>query len=116
MRNRPDDHEACGPKLHDQREDRGDVLGMLPIVHQILGGFFVFTGLIILPLPIPFGLILLTIGLALLAPYIPQIQRLVQKMRAKWPNLDKSLLRYRDHFPPVIRKTIDKTHPVTTAE
>lgn len=89
---------------------------MLPIVHQILGGFFVFTGLIILPLPIPFGLIFLTIGLALLAPYIPHIQRLVQRMRRKWPDLDRSLLRYQHRFPPVIRKTIDQTHPNAPAE
>ncbi|MEO1242558.1 MAG: PGPGW domain-containing protein [Pseudomonadota bacterium] len=89
---------------------------MLPILHQVFGSTLVVAGLIVLPLPIPFGLIMLTIGFALLAPYIPAIQRLIRHMRRKWPNLDVQLLRYRHRFPPVIRKTIDKTHPVTPAE
>ena len=84
---------------------------MLPVVHQLLGALLVVAGLIVLPLPIPFGLIMLTIGFALLAPYIPFIQRLVRKMRTKWPDLDAQLRRYRDKCPPVIKSTIDKTHP-----
>lgn len=84
---------------------------MLPIFHQALGAFLVLSGLIVLPLPIPFGLIMITIGFSLLAPYIPAFQRLIKRMRTKWPELDKSLLRYQDRFPPIIRKTIDKTHP-----
>ena len=84
---------------------------MMPLVHQIVGSSLVVAGLIVLPLPIPFGLIMLTIGFALLAPYVPFVQRLIKRMRAKWPNLNETLLRYRSKFPPVIRKTIDKTHP-----
>ncbi|MEO1136729.1 MAG: PGPGW domain-containing protein [Pseudomonadota bacterium] len=87
---------------------------MLPIVHQVFGSILVVAGLILLPLPIPFGLILLTIGFALLAPYIPAVQRLIRLMRGKWPSLDRNLRRYRDRFPPVIKKTIDKTHPFTS--
>ncbi len=84
---------------------------MLPILHQVLGSTLVVTGLIVLPLPIPFGLIMLVIGFALLAPYIPIVQRIIRHMRRRWPQVDAILLRYRDRFPPVIRKTIDKTHP-----
>ena len=84
---------------------------MLPVLHQVFGSTLVVTGLIILPLPIPFGLIMLTIGFALLAPYIPAVQRLIRYMRGKWPNLDEQLRRYRHRMPPVIKKTIDKTHP-----
>ncbi|MHA7872748.1 MAG: PGPGW domain-containing protein [Hyphococcus sp.] len=89
---------------------------MLPVVHQVLGSTLVVAGLVVLPLPIPFGLIMLTIGFALLAPYIPAVQRLIRKMRTKWPKLDFQLRRYRNRFPAVIRKTIDKTHPTATAE
>ncbi len=84
---------------------------MLPIVHQVFGSILVVAGLIVLPLPIPFGLIMLTIGFALLAPYIPAVQRLIRTMRTKWPNLDQQLRRWRDRMPPVIKSTIDKTHP-----
>ncbi len=89
---------------------------MLPIVHQVFGSILVVAGLIILPLPIPFGLIMLTIGFALLAPYIPVVQRLIRSMRAKWPNLDETLRRHHHKFPPVIKSTIDKTHPAAPAE
>ncbi len=89
---------------------------MLPLVHQITGTTLVIAGLIVLPLPIPFGLILLTIGFALLAPYIPAVQQLIRTMRRKWPNLDAQLRRWRDRMPPVIKKTIDKTHPTAPAE
>mgnify|MGYP001190369645 CR=1 FL=1 len=89
---------------------------MLPIVHQVFGSLLVVAGLIILPLPIPFGLIMLTIGFALLAPYIPAVQRLVRHMRRRWPNLDEALRRHHHRFPPVIKTTIDKTHPTAPAE
>ncbi len=84
---------------------------MLPILHQVAGSTLVVTGLIVLPLPLPFGLIMLVIGFALLAPYIPIVQRLIRVMRRKWPTVDAILLRYRHRFPPVIKRTIDKTHP-----
>ena len=89
---------------------------MLPIFHQIFGSTLVVAGLIVLPLPIPFGLIMLTIGFALLAPYIPAVQRLIRAMRRKWPDLNEKLVRYRDRFPPVIKRTIDKTNPAAPAE
>jgi len=89
---------------------------MLPVVHQVIGSVLVVTGLIVLPLPLPFGLIMLTIGFALLAPYIPAVQRFIKFLRAKWPKFDLTLRRYRDRFPPVIKSTIDKTHPAAPAE
>ncbi len=84
---------------------------MLPIFHQLIGGVLVISGAILTPTPIPFGLIMLTVGLALLAPYMPPVQALVRRIRRNWPNIDRSLRRHRDRFPPVIRTTIDKTHP-----
>ena len=84
---------------------------LLPIFHQVLGGVLVVTGAILTPTPIPIGLILLTIGLALLAPYAPPVQTLIRAIRGKWPNVDRSLRRHHAKFPPIIRTTIDRTHP-----
>jgi hypothetical protein len=89
---------------------------MLPILHQVFGSTLVVAGLIVLPLPIPFGLIMLTIGFGLLAPYIPAVQRFVRFLRGKWPGFDRSLRRHRKLFPPVIRRTIAKTRPDVPAE
>ena len=84
---------------------------MLPLLHQVLGGTFVAAGMVMLPLPIPFGLLCLVIGLSLLAPYIPALQGVIRGLRTKYPRLDSSLLNWRDRVPPVIRSTIDKTMP-----
>jgi len=84
---------------------------MLPIIHQFFGATLIIAGLIVLPLPLPFGLIMITLGCALLAPYVPVVQRLIRHMRSKWPILDEKLRRYQHRFPPVIKNTIDKTHP-----
>jgi hypothetical protein len=35
----------------------------------------------------------------------------VRTIRRRWPNIDATLRRNRERFPPVIRRTIDKTHP-----
>jgi Putative transmembrane protein (PGPGW) len=89
---------------------------MLPVVHQVIGSTLVVAGLVVLPLPIPLGLIMMILGFAMLAPYIPAVQRLVRHMRAKWPHLDVQLRRNHHRFPSIIKKTIDKTHPITPAE
>lgn len=89
---------------------------MLPVLHQVFGSTLVVAGLIVLPLPLPFGLIMLTIGFALLAPYIPAVQRFIRFLRGRWPGFDRTLRRYRDRFPPIVRSAIDKTCPATPAE
>lgn len=83
----------------------------MPIIHQVSGVILIIVGAIVLPLPIPLGLIMLTLGCALLAPYIPFVQRLVRRIRTKWPMINNTLLRHRHRMPPVIKSTIDKTHP-----
>lgn len=84
---------------------------MLPIFHQVTGVFLVVTGAILTPTPIPFGLIMLTVGLALLAPYAPPVLRAVRGIRRRWPKIDEALRRNRDRMPGIVRQTIDKSHP-----
>lgn len=85
---------------------------MLAILHQLLGGILFLAGIVVLPLPIPFGLIMMVIGLALLAPYIVPVQRVIRSIRTKNRGINETLMRWRDKVPPVIRSTIDKTHPI----
>jgi hypothetical protein len=42
---------------------------------------------------------------------VKPVQRLVRAIRRRWPTIDQTLRRNRDRFPPVIRATIDRTHP-----
>ncbi|MEM8985597.1 MAG: hypothetical protein AAGC95_02645 [Pseudomonadota bacterium] len=85
---------------------------MLALWHQLLGGTFIAAGMVMLPLPIPLGLLFLTIGLALMAPYVPAFQGVIRNLRTRYPRLDTSLVNIRDKAPPVIRTTIDKTKPL----
>ncbi len=87
---------------------------MLPIIHQVSGVILIIVGAVLLPLPIPLGLPMLTIGFTLLAPYMPIVQRLIRTIRHKWPKVNETLLKYRHKMPPVIKSTIDKTHPPGT--
>ena len=89
---------------------------MLPIFHQTLGGVLVVVGIVLTPTPVPFGLILLTIGLTLLAPYMPFVQKIIRSIRRKYPRVNAELLRRRDRLPDVIRRAIDATHPAAPAE
>ncbi|MDZ7629705.1 MAG: PGPGW domain-containing protein [Parvularculaceae bacterium] len=84
---------------------------MAPIIHQVVGALLVVAGAILTPTPIPFGLIMLTIGFALLAPYFAPVRRVVRGIRRRWPKVDEALRRHRDRFPAIIRQTIDRTHP-----
>ena len=84
---------------------------MLPILHQVMGGTLVLAGLVVLPMPIPFGLPMVTIGLALLAPYLAPVRALVRYLRRRSQPLDAQMVKWRHRAPPVIQKTIDKTTP-----
>lgn len=84
---------------------------MLAILHQLMGGLLCLAGIVVLPLPIPLGLIMIVIGLALLAPYMLPIQGIIRSIRRKNAALNGKLLSWRTKLPPIIQKTIDKTHP-----
>jgi hypothetical protein len=85
--------------------------GLLAIVHKVTGGVLVLAGLIVFPMPIPLGLIMIAIGLALLAPYFVPIQNLVKFLRRKYPSVDRTMIRLKHRCPRVIRTTIEKTNP-----
>jgi len=87
----------------------------MPIVHQICGIILLLGGLVFLPLPIPLGVPMITIGLALLAPYVPFVQRGLRKVRTKWPAANEALMKYHPRMPAIIQRAIDKTHPENCA-
>lgn len=86
---------------------------MLPTLHKITGAGLILAGLVILPLPVPVGLIMIVTGMVLLAAYFTVFARLIKSVRKKWPAADRILVRHHHRFPPVIRKTIDNTTPAT---
>ena len=90
--------------------------GLLAILHKITGGILVLFGMVLLPMPIPLGLVLMVLGLALLAPYFVPIQRVVRQLRKKYPKVDDTMRRLKHKCPPVIKSAIEKTCPKTTTD
>lgn len=90
--------------------------GLLALIHKISGSMLVVVGMIVLPMPIPLGLIMIALGLALLAPYFVPVRRFVRSMRGRYPKFDDAMRKFKHRVPPVIRATIEKTCPKTTSD
>ena len=84
---------------------------LLALVHKVTGSVLVLAGRVVLPMPIPLGLIMIALGLAMLAPYFKPVQNLVRHLRRKSPIVDRNLVRFKHRCPRVIRVTIEKTNP-----
>lgn len=84
---------------------------MTTLMHIIAGCVCLVIGLVLWPLPIPLGIPLIVLGLALLAPHTPFIQRIVRALRRKYKKLDDQFIKWRDKCPPIIQRTIDLTKP-----
>jgi len=83
----------------------------LALIHKLVGSILVLFGIVLFPMPIPVGLIMIALGLAMLAPYFKPIQKLVRHIRRKSPMVDRNMVRFKDRCPKVIRTTIEKTNP-----
>lgn len=90
--------------------------GLLALLHKITGSVLVLFGMIVLPMPIPLGLIMIAFGLALLAPYFVPVQRFVRSLRRKHPKFDDTMRKFKHKCPPVIKTAIEKTCPKTTTD
>lgn len=53
-----------------------------------LGFFLVLSGMVVFPLPIPFGLLMIAIGLVLLLTNSNWAPAMVRRARSRWPKLD----------------------------
>lgn len=84
---------------------------VLALIHKLTGSVLVLFGIVLFPLPIPVGLIMIALGLAMLAPYFKPIQNLVRYIRKKSPLVDRNMVRFKHRCPRVIRMTIEKTNP-----
>ncbi|ADM08513.1 hypothetical protein PB2503_02172 [Parvularcula bermudensis HTCC2503] len=87
---------------------------LLALIHKITGGLLVMAGFVVLPMPIPLGLIMIALGLAMLAPYFSAVQALVRTIRRKSPVVNDAMVKFKQKCPRVIQITIEKTNPDMT--
>lgn len=78
---------------------------------RILALVFLISGIILFPLPIPFGLIFILIGLMLLVSSNQQVANYFKKYRKSHPDIDEGIRHFKEKTPPIIRKPIEMTDP-----
>lgn len=79
---------------------------------RLVGGWILLVlGLIVTPLPIPVGLIMTLLGLALLVGESPLIRRLICRFRARNPRFCDRLKAIKRRSPGLVRRLIELTDP-----
>jgi hypothetical protein len=79
---------------------------------RLVGGWILLVvGLIVTPLPIPVGLIMTLLGLALLVGESLLIRRLICRFRARNPRFCERLKTIRHRSPGLVRRLIELTDP-----
>jgi len=76
-----------------------------------LAGILIIAGLIILPLPIPAGLLMLIVGLSLLVSAIPEVRQYLRKIRGQFKQTSGMLNRIKHKMPRFARQLIEETDP-----
>ena len=60
-------------------------------VTLVSGVLLILTGLVVLPLPIPVGLLMIILGVSLIVPAIPALGRFLTRMRCRYPVTSRKL-------------------------
>ncbi len=66
----------------------------------------VLVGLVTFLLPIPFGIVLLLMGVAMLMMVSPPVRRWFHRLRDRYPSLDRHLSRLEPHLPVSLQKIL----------
>lgn len=84
---------------------------MILMLRLTLGWALIGVGAVILPTPVPVGLIMLIVGLALVAPESKRLQGWLRRRRAANPDLSARLAALAPRLPRLARRVIDLTDP-----
>lgn len=76
-----------------------------------VGWLFVLIGLIMAPLPLPFGQLIALVGLSLLVSESYMIRMFARKIRRNYPIISRMMDRVRPYLPAFLKSTIDDTDP-----
>ena len=84
---------------------------MRRFVLRIIGFVLLGAGVIVFPLPIPFGLLMICIGLILLIANSDWVARAVRKARIRWPRFNQILRRNGSKLPRRLYRILAATDP-----
>lgn len=77
----------------------------------LLGLFLFLSGMVVFPLPIPFGLLMMAVGLVLLLTNSTWAPELVRRARSRWPKLDGWLRQSGRKLPRSMFRVLAATDP-----
>ena len=76
---------------------------------SILAALIIVIGLVLVPLPVPFGVLIILLGLAMLLSVNPRAQRKVMQLRRKHPRLNYWMHEVTKRAPRFLRAVLHKT-------
>lgn len=85
--------------------------GWKTALYDLVGIICVALGFITLPLPLPFGLILIALGALILSVENRSIRKALQSLRVRAPKLDQALKQVQKKSPSFIQEIIKHTEP-----
>ena len=78
----------------------------------LVGGvLLIVAGLLVLPLPVPVGLLMIILGVSLLVPAIPALARFLKRIRHRYPITSQRLNLISPKLPGFVRRVIEETDP-----
>ena len=78
----------------------------------LVGGvLLIVAGLLVLPLPVPVGLLMIILGVSLLVPAIPALARFLKRIRHRYPITSQRLNLISPKLPGFVRLVIEETDP-----
>lgn len=78
----------------------------------LVGGvLLIVAGLLVLPLPVPVGLLMIILGVSLLVPTIPALSRYLKRLRCRYPVASSRLNHISPRLPGFVRRVIEETDP-----
>lgn len=86
---------------------------MLRLINQIIGTIVLVAGLILFPMPIPFGALLIAIGSFILIGSSPLFVSVLRGIRRKFPKFNQAFTSFSSKMPEAIHKQLSKTDPET---
>ena len=71
----------------------------------------IIVGIILTPMPVPFGIIMIILGLAILASVNHRVRGWITDIRRRFPGFSNALHNVKHKLPSMMRQLIDDTEP-----
>jgi len=82
-------------------------------IREIISILFILAGFLLVPLPVPLGIIFIVIGFALLVTEDQHVANWVREIRGANPDLERKVEQIKGRLPENLREPFSKTDPNT---